>query len=118
MRIALDIDDTMTLHWGFFAFLAGALLDAGHEVVVITFRMDRAGAVAELGARGVRFTRLVTATEEALDEHGWEAWKGRVCAELGVELLVDDDPEVQNHLPAGIVGLMPVVQERGLVYYD
>ncbi len=118
MRIGLDIADTMTRHWPFFAFLAGALLDAGHEVVVLTFRMDRAGAEADLVDHGVRYSKLVTATEPELDRAGWERWKGVVCLELGIELLIDDDPEVQNHLPAGVLGLMPVLPERGLVYYD
>ena len=34
MRVALDIDDTITLHPEFIAFLSNALLAAGHGVYI------------------------------------------------------------------------------------
>ena len=41
MKVALDIDDTITRCPDFFAFLSKALKDAGHHVYVVSYRADR-----------------------------------------------------------------------------
>ena len=41
MVVAFDIDDTISRHPQFFAFLTQALIAAGHKVLIITFRSDR-----------------------------------------------------------------------------
>lgn len=117
LRIGLDIDDTMTRHWAFFCFLANALVDAGHEVYVITLREDFAATRDELASRGLRYTELICADLDEM-EGSVEAWKAAVCKDRGVEILFDDMEEVMNHLPETTLGLMPVDPARGLVYYD
>lgn len=118
MRIGIDIDDTMSRNWAFFRFLAAAFLDGGHEVFVVTFREDSDQTARELEARGVRCSRLICASPEALSTQGWAAWKGAVCQREGIEIFFDDMEEVINHLPSQTVGLMVTDPQRGLIYYD
>ncbi len=118
MRIGFDIDDTMSRHWPFFSLISRALLDGGHEVIVITFRSDRALAAAELSERGVVWSELVVADQEEIDTVGFAQWKGEICRRREVEIFFDDMPEVINHLPESTVGMMSVLPAQGLVYYD
>jgi len=108
MRIALDIDGTITRHPEFFALISEALVAAGHEVVVITFREDEAMTRADLEAWGIRYERLFLGHLDAVMEHGVDEWKGTLCAKLGVDLFFEDDPGVLRHVPEGVVCFMPV----------
>ena len=118
MRIGFDIDDTMSRHWPFFSLITRALVHDGHEVIVITFRSDRQLAAEELSERGILWSELVVADQAEIDTIGFAQWKGEICRRRGVELFFDDMPEVINHLPESTVGMMSVLPEQGLVYYD
>lgn len=60
MVIGLDIDGTITRHPNFFAFISQALVQGGHQVVVITFREDRKSAADDLAVWGVAYSELIT----------------------------------------------------------
>lgn len=108
MTIGIDIDGTITRCPAFFALISHALIAAGHRVVIVTFREDRESAAADLGGWGVAYSELVTwsfAGNAGLDMF---AWKGAVCAERGIEILFDDDPQVLSALPANVVSMMVV----------
>lgn len=61
MIIAFDIDDTITRHPPFFAVLSRALVEAGHQVLIITFRDDPTVTAEDLRCRPTcRWTRRRT----------------------------------------------------------
>ena len=108
MVVGMDIDDTITRHPAFFSFLAGALLAAGHEVIIITFREDREDTKALLEEWNIGYTKLITSSIEACFEHGVNEWKAAVCRENQVEIFFEDDPEVIQHVDESTVCMMPV----------
>jgi hypothetical protein len=97
MKVALDIDGTISEHPEFFALLASTLRAAGHRVVVLTYRDPaRAEATrAQLAAWGVGFDELVIAP--SLDV------KGELCGALGVDLYFDDQDECIAAVPERVL---------------
>jgi hypothetical protein len=95
--IALDIDDTITLHPAFFAAMSQAMRAAGHTIVIITLRESESLARQDLASMGIVFDRIVCATPDALAEHGY-AWKATVCRELGVDVFFEDSPRILSHV--------------------
>jgi len=108
MVVALDIDDTITRHPEFFAFLSRRLLDEGHKVVIITFREDRQATRVLLDNLGIAFSTLVTSSLEAHLTHGVDEWKAAVCREHAVDVFFEDDPRVIRHVAEPTVCMMPV----------
>jgi len=108
MVIGLDIDGAINRHPQFFAFMSQTLMQAGYEVVVITFREDRASATDDLAAWGIRYGQLVTWSFQADGGEDMYAGKDRRCHTLRVDILFDDDPLVLCRLPPAILGMMPV----------
>jgi hypothetical protein len=109
--IALDIDDTITLHPAFFSAMSRAMREAGHTIVVITLRESEPLARHDLDAWGIAFDRLVCATPSALAEHGY-AWKASVCRELGVDVFFEDSPRILSHVDPATLALL-VTQPEG-----
>jgi hypothetical protein len=116
MRIAIDIDDTITRNPVFFSFLTRSFSNEGHHVVILTHRTDEARARLDLQANGIVYHQLICYRFE--EEIPWEKWKGHICTQEQLEILFDDNPEVINHLPEGVQGFLIVLPDRGLVYYD
>ena len=110
--VALDIDETITRHPSFFAFLSHALTAAGHRVLVITFRIDRAAAEADLRSWGIAYDDLFTPSVDPDSDDGTDEWKGRLCEEHRVDVLFDDSPEVLRFVGPGVLSLMVVDQAR------
>ena len=97
MKVALDIDGTISEHPEFFAVLSSALRAAGHHVVVLTYR-DPARAeatAAQLAAWGIGFDELVIAP--SLES------KGPLCGGLGVNLFFDDQDECIAAVPESVM---------------
>lgn len=109
MKVALDIDDTITRHPAFFAFLSRALLDAGHEVVIITFRENRETTAADVAGWGIAYSQLITSTLDACFEHGVDEWKGAVCRQQGIDLFFEDNAQVLQHVCEQTVCFAPVM---------
>ena len=108
MNIALDIDDTITRHPEFFAWLSHALRASGHRVVVITFREDRESTAQALARLGVVHDKLITSTLSACAEHGVDTWKAAMCRQERIDVFFEDDPEQARHVAPPTVVLAPV----------
>ena len=113
MVVGLDIDDTITLHTGFFSWLTRSLLASGHEVIIITTRLDPRRTRDDLVAWGIEYSELVTMTAEAIEAHGLDGWKGAVCARRGVEILFEDELDVLAHLSRGVIGFRGSASHAG-----
>ena len=79
------------------------------DVIVITFRSDRAKAVADLEKHGIRFTDVVLV--KSFDA------KADVIAERGISFYIDDQPEMLKNIPAN-VGVMLFRNEGNFDFDD
>ena len=79
------------------------------DVIVITFRSDRAKAVADLEKHGIRFTDVVLV--KSFDA------KADVIAERGINFYIDDQPEMLKNIPAN-VGVMLFRNEGNFDFDD
>ncbi len=111
MIIAFDIDNTITRHPEFFALISHSLKDAGHTVVIITFRENREETRALLGELGIAYDTLVTSSLEAHLEHGVDEWKAAICRQRRVDIFFEDDPRVITHVDPSTVCMMPIDKE-------
>lgn len=100
MKIGIDLDGTITELPELFSVLTRALVEAGHEVHVITYReCGTDGEVrAELHDLEVRYTRL------HLPEGPVAApqWKAALAGELGLDVMIEDSPEVLSRMPDSV----------------
>jgi predicted glycosyltransferase len=112
MIVAFDIDDTITRHPEFFAFLSNKLKDGGHTVIIITFRENRPTTEALLEKLGVAYDKLVTSSLEAHMEHGVDEWKAAVCQELKADVFFEDDPHVVKHVDDSTICMIPIDKKR------
>jgi len=117
MRVALDIDDTITRHPRFFAFLSKALIRAGHSVYIISYRQGQEEVEADLAAFGISFTEVVLPSSEDLAREGFYEWKAAACKRLGVEVFFEDMPEVINELDKSVVAFVPFDAGLGRLTY-
>lgn len=108
MIIGLDIDDTITRHPEFFSFLSGALIQASHTVIIITFREDRPATEKYLRECNVSYNELVTSTLESSFEYGVNQWKSAMCKKHRVDILFDDDPKALKYIDETTFCMMPV----------
>jgi hypothetical protein len=118
MRVALDIDETITCHPEFFAVLSRAFTAGGHEIFIITYREASDESEAELAEYGIVYDELITATNEELDRTGFYEWKARICRERKIDILFEDMPEVINRLDPTTIGCMVVDPSLGRVRYE
>ena len=104
LRLAFDLDGTLTRHSDHLRFLADRVLMSGGEVHVITGRRphERDLTLYELKNKlRFRFTELHVYPEEYDFELGGKIsaelaqsigeWKSDLCDDLGVDILFDDD---------------------------
>ena len=84
-----------------------ALIAAGHQVLIITFREDRLATESDLRGWGIAWTTLITSTLEACLETGVDEWKSSECRKAGVDVFFEDDPRVLQHIDPGTVCLQP-----------
>jgi uncharacterized HAD superfamily protein len=108
MIVGFDIDGTITRHPPFFAFLADSLRQAGHRVLIITFREDRPATEADLKNWGIVYNKLITSTLDSCLEHGVDEWKAFVCRQEKVDIFFEDDPDVLKQVDPATLCFMPV----------
>ncbi|MFI4862337.1 MAG: hypothetical protein ACIAXF_16860 [Phycisphaerales bacterium JB063] len=115
MIIALDIDDTITERPAFFALLSRAFSQAGHRVLIITFRDEtsRATTEADLQAWGIVYDELVCWSSACIGVDDIDAWKASVCREKGVDVFFEDDASVLAHVDPGTVCFQPYARAAG-----
>ena len=109
LTIALDIDDTISRHPDFFAFLSQSLVQNGHRVLIITFRDEsgRDGTEADLADWGIHYDELICWSMETCDLAEVDAWKARLCREHRVDLFFEDDPNVLAYVDETTVCMQP-----------
>jgi hypothetical protein len=112
MVVAFDIDDTISRHPQFFSFLTQALVAAGHEVLIITFRQERSETESDLRDWGIAWTKLVTSTLQACLAEGVDEWKASECRKAGVDVFFEDDPDVLKHIDVATLCLQPYLKPR------
>jgi uncharacterized HAD superfamily protein len=97
MKVALDIDGTISEFPEFFALLSTALRAVGHQVVVLTYRDPARIEVTKdrLSEWGIEFDELVIASS-------LEA-KGELCRTLGIDLFFDDQDECIATVPENVL---------------
>jgi hypothetical protein len=100
MIIGLDLDNTISDLPEFFSVVAAALVDAGHEVHIITYREPGtdAGVRSELEQLGMRYTRLHLPRRSCSAPE----WKAELAADLGLDLMIEDSPEVLARMPDAV----------------
>ena len=108
MVIGLDIDGTITRHPEFFSLLSQSMVNAGHKVIIITFRENYRATKDYLGQCGIAYSELITSTLESCFEHGVDEWKGVVCRKYGVEIFFEDDLRVIKHIEQSTLCLVPI----------
>ncbi len=118
MRVAFDVDDTITRCPEFFSLLSRALKAAGHRVFIITYREGSPDTQRELRDWGIEYDTLVTPTDEELDAHGFFQWKADACRRLKIDIFFEDMPEVINLLDETTIAMMPVDPPLGKVTYQ
>lgn len=89
--LGLDLDGVITESPEFFSAWTHSWPG---RVVVITYRRDRAKAIADLDERRIRYDEVILVNR-------FEA-KAEVIAEMGVTIYVDDQPEMLKHIPGGV----------------
>jgi hypothetical protein len=118
MRVAFDVDDTITRCPEFFALLSRALQAGGHSVFIITYREDRPETEQELRAWGIQYDELVTPTDRDLQERGFYRWKAEACRLRKVDIFFEDMPEVVNLLDESTLAMIPVDPPLGKITYE
>lgn len=98
MKIGLDIDGTITEYSGFFADLARV---NDFQIYVITGRdpLDHQETLAELQRYDIRHNGVYYA-------ENWED-KARLCQDLGIRIMFDDQDEYIEHMPPDILVMKP-----------
>ena len=112
MVVAFDIDDTITRHPKFFSLLTKALVAAGHDVIIITYREDREPTNKALAEWDIAYTKLVTSRTNDLLSHGPDEWKAEICRQFSVEIIFEDMHEVIQHIDKSVVTFMLVDPEK------
>ncbi len=100
MIVGIDLDYTISDMPEFFSVLAAALVDSGHEVHVITFREigTEDSVRAELREYGLRYTQVHLPRSPCLAPK----WKAQLAVELGLDLMIEDSPEVLSEMPDSV----------------
>ena len=113
MRVALDIDETITKHPEFFAFLSKALMDAGHRVFIVTFRWHREETERDLAQMGISYHELHLEEDQEVFRHtGFYEWKANKCRELGVDVLFEDMTPVAHLLDGDVLTFVPYDKDQ------
>ena len=118
MRVALDIDDTITRCPEFFSFISKAMMAAGHDVYVISYRDNQQAVEEELrDIHNIAFRQVVLPSEDDFRDQGFYEWKANVCRSLKIDIFFEDMPEVVNELDRSVVAFMPFDAGLGRVTY-
>jgi hypothetical protein len=110
MKVALDIDGTISEHPELFALLSASLRAAGHTVVVLTYRDPKrvAHTRTELAGWAITYDEIVFADSLAA--------KAELCRRHGIDVFIDDQDECIVGVPEGVLVLK--VRNGGNFDYD
>jgi hypothetical protein len=99
MKVALDIDGTISEHPELFALLSASLRAAGHVVVILTYRDPERAELTrrQLAGWRIEFDQILFAPSL----HG----KGELCREHGIDVFIDDQDECIVGTPENVLVL-------------
>jgi hypothetical protein len=119
MKIALDLDDTITACPEFFVEMAAGLRSRGHEIYILTFRRERQEIYSTLKELGLESDGVVNLPSDFnVAEKDPSVWKAERCAEYGIDVLIDDMTDVLNAVPSSVFSLLARDHERGELVYE
>lgn len=106
LKIGLDIHGVIDAKPELFAILTNLLVDAGHEVHVLTGSKETEDIHEELLGYGIKWTHFFSITDYCIsggvhvwydekntpwmDQNAWEKAKGEYCTNIGMDLHIDD----------------------------
>lgn len=97
MRIGIDLDFTITEMPELFSIFSKALLVAGHEVHIITYRCDDGTTHDELKKLGIAHTKVhIPPNHSKLNA---PEWKSKLATEYRLDVMFDDSPENLAAMP-------------------
>lgn len=108
MKFGFDVHGVLDTHTEVYAAITTALVEAGHEVHVITGEVYNETLGSKLRESGVAWTHWFSIAEYHIrkgnvevrwvngepwmDAGAWNCTKARYCREEGIRLLIDDSP--------------------------
>ena len=96
MKMALDLDGTITRYPEFFSKLSHLWDD---DVYVITFRVDMQGSVEDCHRYGIKYKEIILANKG-------DDSKAKEIERLGIEVFFDDMPEFLNHASKNVAAFL------------
>lgn len=106
MKIGLDIHGVCDSIPSFFSELSRLFVEAGHEIIVITGRMESHGAIDELKKLGISYTKFYSIVDYHIemgvdvlydkngnpwiDDDTWNRTKSEICEKENIDLHIDD----------------------------
>lgn len=113
MKIGLDIHGVVNKYPEFFKVLSHALVNAGHEVHIITGISETKEVIDELSKYGLKWTHFFSITDHHLkigtkieydgqnrphmDNEIWDQTKGWYCNENKIDMHFDDSNSYHDH---------------------
>lgn len=112
MKIGIDIHGVCDAMPEFFALISKLLIDDGHEVIIITGKMESKGAVDEIKELGISYTKFFSIIDYHIekgtnitfdsngnpwiDEDVWNETKAEICKKEKIDFHIDDSPVYGN----------------------
>lgn len=106
MKIGIDIHGVCNKAPKFFSELSRLFVEAGHDIIVITGRMESHGAIEELNELGISYTKFFSiidyhikkGSNVTFDENGnpwicdelWNSTKSEICEIENIDFHIDD----------------------------
>jgi hypothetical protein len=100
VRVGLDLDETISAIPELFALLSRALIEAGHEVHVITYREP--GTEVEVREELDGYGVMTTGVHLPVKREWPEDFKERMARELELDTMFEDSPENLAAMPEGV----------------
>jgi len=96
MKLALDLDDTITRYPEFFSKLSQLWCD---DVYILTFRSDMQSCIDDCKRHNIKYTEIILANKD-------DDSKAKEIERLGIEVFFDDCPEFLVHVPKNVATFM------------
>ncbi len=97
LRIALDIDGTLTEHYRFFSKLTNNLPNAKFYIITGRGEEFSKSTKAELKRRCIKYEELYH-----IDPTDWSA-KGKACEKLRIDIFFEDQDEYIGNVPESVL---------------
>lgn len=122
MKFGFDVHGVLDTHTEVYGVITTALVEAGHEVHVITGEIYSDDLGSRLRANGVAWTHWFSITQYHIDKEDvevmwkngqpwmeaevWNRTKSDYCREQGIKMLIDDSPVYGKYFDKGTIYLL------------